>query len=233
MPAHLPHAILSKESKRTRQKALPSSPRKVRPSRAPSQIELLECQRRPPVLDAVGEPREATLVRMVRGMRADLLITRAPSTIIAAQHRPHLLRCLKQPHLRGRCIARLSKLDAAIRPGHDGGRLPMPNSRRAASTPSMKPRHVLASAAALPFRASDVPLPPPPPPPARPQQHYCEPFWCSVQQPSCTSIEEHARRVRLSRQCAWCELAPPVVGALRMDRSDGAWYCQGCWDAWG
>lgn len=81
-----------------------------------------------------------------------------------------------------------------------------------------------------PFHASDVPPPPPPPPPpVRAQQPYCEPFWCSAHQPSCTSIEEHLRRLTW---CAWCGLAPPLVGALSVDRSDGAWYCQGCWDAW-
>lgn len=79
-----------------------------------------------------------------------------------------------------------------------------------------------------PFHASDVP-PPPPTPPVRAQQPYCEPFWCSAHQPPCMSIEEHRRRLTW---CAWCRLAPPLVGALSMDRSDGAWYCQGCWDAW-
>ena len=32
--------------------------------------------------------------------------------------------------------------------------------------------------------------------------------------------------------CAWCEQAPPAVGPLSEDQSDGAWYCQNCWDAW-
>lgn len=54
--------------------------------------------------------------------------------------------------------------------------------------------------------------------------------------PAPTNLLDHgARPLRNSEtegQCAWCELAPPVVGVLTQDRTDGAWYCQSCWEVW-